>query len=135
MSKKKEINPNTVKYMASQFFTREDVAAALEINGVTLDRFLMREFKMSWKQFRAKHAVQRRVKLMEMMYKKAEDGEFRAIDKLCDVYVWPEHKHKIQLSGNEAEPIVTKQKTNYDNLSVEELETLEKITDKLKKDG
>lgn len=133
MSKKKEINANTVKYMASQFFTREDIAAALEINGVTLDRWLKREFNMSWKQFRGKHCTFRKMKLLEMMNKKAEEGEFRAIDKLCDVYVWPEHKHKVQLSGDDSEPIVMKQKTNYDNLSIEELQALERITEKLKK--
>lgn len=132
MGKKKiQLNANTVISMTSRFWNKEQICSALQVSAEGFDAWLRREFQMTWMDFKRKHVTYGRMKFQDLAIQKANSGYWPAIEKLCDVYVWPDHKQKVQLSGDESAPIVTKAVNNYDALTVEELETLQAITDKL----
>lgn len=112
-----------------------EILSALEVSEAAFDRWLKRTFKLGWIDFRRKHATWGKISIMRMAYQEAQNGNWNAINKLGDVYVWPHHKQKLELSGDQQAPIMIESKTNYDELSVEELETLDVILTKANRIG
>lgn len=127
--KKLELNADLVRNLTSLMLEKWEILAALECSESAFDKWLKRTFRMGWLDFRRKHATWGKISLMRMAYQQAQQGEWRAIDKLCDVYVWPDHKRKIEVSAN-AQPVAVLESQNYDALSVEELEQLDQLMDK-----
>ncbi len=131
---KTKIIPQTLEFLASKGFTRDEVASAFSCDVGSINRFLLEHYKMTWMDFKRKFQTHMKDNLLQMAYKEAEGGNWKAIEKLCDVYVWTEHKQKIELTGDSDAPIAIQSKVDYDKLSVEELERLQQISEKLKPD-
>ncbi len=133
--KKLQLDPELVKNLAALMLEKWEILAAIDVSESAFDRWLKRTFKVGWLDFRRKHATWGKISIMRMAYQQAQQGNWSAINKLGDVYVWPHHKHKLELTGDANNPIQIKTITNYDALSVEELETLDVILTKANRIG
>lgn len=117
--------------MVNHFFTKDDVCAAFNISSTGLDAWVKREFGMPWLAFKKKYFVYGKITISQHMFNLMKAGDAQTTRRLYEMHCFPEFKHKVQLSGDEDAPVVTKQKTDYDKLSIEQLEQLAEISKKL----
>ena len=130
-----QLDPELVKNLTALMLEKWEILAAIDVSESAFDRWLKRTFKMGWLDFRRKHATWGKISIMRMAYQQAQQGNWNAINKLGDVYVWPHHRQKFESLNEEPNPVMIEHKTNYDLLSVEELETLDVILTKANKVG
>jgi len=133
--KRLELDEKLVRNLTSMMLEKWEILSAMEVSEAAFDRWLKRTFKLGWLDFRRKHATWGKISIMRMAYQEAQNGNWNAINKLGDVYVWPHHKQRIEFSGDQQAPIQIESKTNYDELSVEELEQLDVILTKANRIG
>lgn len=121
----KKIDPAKVMAMAVRNCSVTEIAAECGCSHDTLERRFRKELEAGWE----KHKAALRSALFE-------EGVIKRKER-CLIYLheraFPETK-KIELSGSDDKPILIK-KVNYDSLSEDDLEQLEKIAKKLRDSG
>jgi len=133
--KKVELDEKLITNLTSMMLEKWEILSAVDVSEAAFDRWLKRTFNLGWLDFRRKHATWGKVSIMRMAWREAQNGNWNAINKLGDVYVWPHHKQKVELSGDKDAPIMLESKTDYDSLPIEDLEALDVILTKATRIG
>lgn len=93
--------------------TSADAASILGVHRDTMEKFIRREYKLTFAEFREIHMAGVRAKLIRTALKQAESGENNTMLIFClkNLCGWTDKK---EISGNELAPIVLKY--NIDDL-------------------
>jgi hypothetical protein len=103
----KILNADQLKALMRLKPTIDDTAAFFEVNKRTVDRFIQKEWKITFAEFRDQHMVHTRFSLIRKAIQKAEGGDnvmlVFCLKNLCD---WKDKRETTALTKYSAEELL-----------------------------